>query len=79
MVERVFDTDRDFVLRQLLTTYCNYDKYPCADNLRIAWLGDSDQVREFADRMDNGCCGSYNFSVSKSPSQTYLIGFNYGH
>ena len=56
----------------------NIPRYEYMDNERVALSTDPEQVAEYNDRKENGCCGSVDRQL-KIGDKVYLVGFNYGH
>jgi hypothetical protein len=48
------------------------------DNYRFSYCDDADGLTEYADAIDNGCCGSFDVMV-KVNGRLALVGCNYGH
>jgi len=49
-----------------------------ADNLRVAVVGDHDQMDYYEDKRARGCCGSFDIRVTIDGVK-FDIGCNYGH
>jgi hypothetical protein len=59
-------------------TYYNSDGYDYADNLRIARVGNTEEVLRYEESKRNGCCGYFDREIAH-PDGNILLGFNYGH
>ena len=78
IVERYGNDITEDLMYYLKHTYFNDDQYEYADNLRIAKVGNEDEVKKYIDQLYNGCCGSYD-EMKLIDHDIFLIGFNYGH
>jgi hypothetical protein len=52
---------------------------PCVDNLRVARINSSPQMRRFRRQAASGCCGSATFERTGPDGKKYILGYNYGH
>lgn len=51
---------------------------PCVDNIRFAWLDDTEACQKYAEAKQDGCCGSFDREISINGREAN-IGCNYGH
>ena len=52
--------------------------YECVDNFRACDAYDSEDVRRYKQRQEDGCCGSADFQIMHGDN-IYWFGFNHGH
>ncbi|ATN92798.1 hypothetical protein QGX11_gp035 [Pseudomonas phage PPSC2] len=50
----------------------------CADNYRIAIVGNDEQMADYEDKRAHGCCGDFDIRVTIGENK-FDIGCNYGH
>lgn len=56
------------------------DNYENTDNLRMARKSNEQEVAEYREAAEKGCCGLYDEElVVEGTGETILFGFNYGH
>jgi hypothetical protein len=51
-----------------------------ADNFRVAETSNLDEMDEYQQRMDRGCCGFHDeYWTDKETGREFAIGCNFGH
>lgn len=50
----------------------------CRDNLRMARTSNADEVNQYYDQQNHGCCGFCDKELEVE-GETILVGYNYGH
>ena len=53
--------------------------FECADNTRVATVGNQDEEIEYDKTQQSGCCGSVDVELVTADGVKFLYGFNYGH
>ena len=66
------------VMSRVHKTFYNDERYDCADNIRIARQSCQDEVMNYEDAKNHGCCGFFDEEV-QTPDGVVMLGFNYGH
>lgn len=67
-----------------------FDSLECADNFRVAKVGNAEEIEAYAKAMLEGCCGSVDTVVMIAQEvmlgderhkwyEPHLLGCNYGH
>ncbi len=51
---------------------------PCTDNYRLAYLNNLDEMGNYFNQRDNGCCGYFDRRIVIGGEEAF-IGCNYGH
>lgn len=55
------------------------DSFDCADNHRIAVIGNDEEERIYAEQESQGCCGFIDEKLITKSGVRFKYGFNYGH
>lgn len=53
--------------------------FECQDNFRYANPENQEEMHEYEDIKDGGCCGSHDVELKCSDGTVLWYGFNYGH
>ena len=67
------------VLKAIQRYYENEEVFECADNLRLARMGNDLEVGDYFRLKRDGCCGFFDIEIDVPGESTVLFGFNYGH
>ncbi len=49
------------------------------NNFRVANLKNHEQMKEYVEQIERGCCGSIDELLQGDSGRWYLLGCNYGH
>jgi hypothetical protein len=51
----------------------------CSDNIRIADVDDTEEMKQYEQIAEKGCCGSFEEVIIHPNGKKIMIGCNYGH